>query len=330
MNLSRARRKILILAGLPLLLMAAILVIVFRPPRALLSTARPNPARTFDEAEARITTRLLAEQDLIPLCRTRFLSHGKKTARVIVFVHGYTSCPEQFVQLGTQLFDAGSNVLIAPAPLHGLPDRMTELHAGLRSEQLVEYADEVVDIAQGLGDHVTVSGLSMGGLVTGWVAQNRPDVDLALLISPVFGYAAVPPNFTLPAANIFSLLPDKFEWWDTAQKEKLGPDYSYPRYSRRALAQLLRLAAAVMSDAKRNVPEASRIIVVTNDGDRMISSIRIGELVDSWRRHAPERVTTFAFPAEHGVGHDLIDPTLQDQNTEAIYPKLKELLNGGQ
>ncbi len=54
------------------------------------------------------------------------------------------------------------------------------------------YGDEVVDIARGLTDHVTMAGISCGGLITGWAAQQRQDVDLAVLTSPGFGFKAIP------------------------------------------------------------------------------------------------------------------------------------------
>jgi pimeloyl-ACP methyl ester carboxylesterase len=42
-------------------------------------------------------------------------------------------------------------------------------------------ADEVVDIAQGLGEQVSMAGISMGGVVTAWAAQNRPDIARPIL-----------------------------------------------------------------------------------------------------------------------------------------------------
>jgi len=44
----------------------------------------------------------------------------------------------------------------------------------------------VVDIAQRLGEQVVMLGISAGGVATAWAAQNRSDIDLAVIISPVF------------------------------------------------------------------------------------------------------------------------------------------------
>jgi hypothetical protein len=75
-----------------------------------------------------------------------------KSRAAIILVHGYTNCPQQFKALGQRFYDMGYNVLIAPLPHHGLADRMTEEHGLLTAEELAAYADETVDLAQGLGD----------------------------------------------------------------------------------------------------------------------------------------------------------------------------------
>ena len=38
--------------------------------------------------------------------------------------------------------------------------------------------------ADGLGDKITVTGLSLGGVMSAYAAQFRPDVDRAVVISP--------------------------------------------------------------------------------------------------------------------------------------------------
>ncbi len=328
MGLRRRTWIIISVLALPLVLAGSL----FLPVNQGAFETHSIPAQSFEEAQSRVGALLKAEADsIVPACRTQFLSHEAKTARVIVFVHGYTSCPAQFAILGKQFFDAGHNVLIVPLPLHGLPDRMTGAHAGLKAEMLTEYADEVIDIAQGLGQEVTIAGLSGGGLVAGWAAQKRADVDLAVLISPVLGYAVVPPALSLPAARIYGWLPDQFEWWDTTQKETLGPEYSYPRYSHHALAELLRLANALIAEAGKRAPAAGEIVVVTNPHDDKISSDRIEQLVRRWRREnvqngAMTRITSYEFPADLNLGHDIIDPTLPDQRIDVVYPKLMQLM----
>jgi carboxylesterase len=321
---SAVRRPLV--AGL-LALLILLIAALFWPPSSRLSRSQPDPVAGFDEARERIRRMWEDEShEVIPECRTQALLHGQKTARVIVFVHGYTSCPAQFTQLGELFVKDGANVFIPAIRYHGLPDRMNARHAQLTAEDLVGYADDVVDIARGLGDSITVAGLSLGGTVAGWVAENRPDVETAVLIAPVFGYEVVPPLLALPAANLFRRLPDKFEWWDTAQREKMAPPYAYPRYSRRALAQLLLLSASVFSDSRQGAAAVSRILVITNANDTLVNNRMASRLADNWRRSGKVDVADYEFPRALRLGHDLIDPNIPGQKTGIVYSRIRELM----
>ena len=78
-------------------------------------------------------------------------------------------------------------LLLTPAPASRAADAPTM--GGAKSDELgrltalelARAADEAVDVAHGLGTHVTVMGLSMGGVMAGFVAQGRPDVERAVL-----------------------------------------------------------------------------------------------------------------------------------------------------
>lgn len=220
-----------------IVLLLVLLLFLFWPVSAEGLQSHSNPIENYEEAVQQIQTLQAQESSSHnPVCQTQFMSHGEKTQQVVVFIPGYTNCPHQFVELGRLFYETGYNVLIVPLPRHGLADRMTEELAQLKAEELIIYADEVVDIAQGLGEQVTVAGISGGGVVTGWIAQNRADVDLAVLISPAFGYAQVPPVLTLPASKLYLLLPNSFVWWNKELQEDTPPSHTYPRYSNRALA----------------------------------------------------------------------------------------------
>ena len=70
------------------------------------------------------------------VCITKLFDHGKQTEHVIVLMHGFTNCPEQFNELGRQHFDAGNNVLIPRMPYHGLSDRLTDVLVNITAENL--------------------------------------------------------------------------------------------------------------------------------------------------------------------------------------------------
>ncbi|ASQ91445.1 alpha/beta hydrolase [Prosthecochloris sp. GSB1] len=299
------------------------------PPRGLRGiVSRPDPAATYADAHDRIERFRVGEPDgMNPLCSLRFFSHGVKTSRSVILVHGYTSCPRQFQELGRRLFASGSNVLIAPLPHHGMLDRMTADHSRLGAGELAGYADRVVDIATGLGQEVVIAGISAGGVTAAWAAQNRREVNRAVVISPAFGFRELPAPFTAAAMNVFRFLPDRFAWWDPVLKEDIAPFYAYPRYSRRALAEILRLGFAVREGMKYKPPAAGKIVMVTNAGDDKVNNGLTKAIAKRWREWGAS-IETFEFDVSLGLGHDLVDPDQPDEKIEIVYPKLIELMGG--
>ncbi len=308
-----------------ILLVAVVFILM---PHGISNLAsHPDPVQDYEESVQRVDMfREHEPQDMNPLCRLQLMTHGRKTGRAVILVHGYTTCPQQFHELGKRLYDYGCNVLIAPLPHHGLADRMTEEHSLLKAEELAAYADTVVDIAQGLGEEVVMMGISAGGVTTAWAAQQRDDIDVAVIISPAFGFKQIPTPLTAAVMNIFTVLPDSFTWWDPILQADVPPSYAYPRYSKRALAQILRLGFAVQKDIGRNPPAAKKIVVVFNPNDNEINNELTRNIVQRWQSHSAN-VTTYDFDASLKLGHDLIDPSHLDQKIEIVYPKLVELIN---
>ena len=185
----------LVRLGLTLLLaLFVILSLGCAPLNLSLSAAReslpshPNPARDYGEAFSRFQKIQGAEgPKLNPVCLSILLTHGKRTKRAVVFFHGLTNCPEQFRELGRTFYELGYNVLIPRLPRHGVADRKVDNLTPLKAEELRDCADTGVDIACGLGEKVYVAGLSAGGTMAAWVAQNRSEVARVLLIAPALG-----------------------------------------------------------------------------------------------------------------------------------------------
>ncbi len=227
--------------GLALLITGILLAIfwfLLAPWGAIDYTSHPRPAQSYSEAVNRIDAlRAQEPPDMSPGGRLQLLTHGRQMEQVIVLVHGYTSSPQQFQELGARFYDLGYNVLLAPLPHHGLADRLTDEHAKFKAEELAAYADKVVDIASGLGRRVVMLGLSAGGVTTAWAAQNRQEIDLAVIISPGFGYGQIPTPLTAPVARLFLALPNSFRWWDASLKAETEPAHTYPRYATHALAE---------------------------------------------------------------------------------------------
>src|SRR5262245_36966831 len=111
-----------------LILLVLVLWVLFRPISMSGLESHPNPVANYDEATARV--RSMQEEDNMDLaqdvCITKLYDHGMQTEHVIVLLHGFTTCPEQFNDLGKLYFDFGYNVLIPRLPYHGLSNRLTE------------------------------------------------------------------------------------------------------------------------------------------------------------------------------------------------------------
>jgi esterase/lipase len=321
-------KKKRVLLGAVIVLGAIVLgtaVLLFKPVGVRGLTSQPDPTSDYAEAVERKEALQAHEATLglNSLCQLKFMTHGEKAERAIVFVHGYTNCPQQFSELGQQFYEMGYNVLIVPVPHHGLVDRMTTDQARLTAEELATYADEVVDIAQGLGEHVTLAGISMGGIATAWAAQHRSDLDLAVLISPAFAFQMIPRSITAPAVKAFVVLPNFYLWADSELKEESGTAFTYPRRSTRALAQTLRLGMAVQVQSAKAAPVARSMQVITNANDPSVDNGLTAEMVKLWGEWGID-VTTYEFAADLQLEHDLISPW---QGTQpVVYPVIVDLI----
>lgn len=316
------RQAAIIIGSLLLILILSLFV----PWRTGSYRSRPDPAASYAEAVRRVEgLESNYGAGMNPLCRVQLLTHGEETDHAIVLVHGYTSCPQQFHELGQRFFDLGYNVLIAPLPHHGLADRLTDEISLLTADELAAYADRVLDIADGLGDSVDMAGISAGGVVTSWAAQNRSDLHLAMVISPAFGFKQIPTALTAPETNLASVLPESYSWWDPALQMDTQPPYAYPRYSLHALTQIVGLGFAVQIAAQHMPPAAGGILVVTNGGEPSVNNVLTREVAADWRGHGAS-IAVYEFPAELKLPHDLIDPNQEGARTDLVYSKLIQLL----
>jgi esterase/lipase len=285
-----------------------------------------NPAPDYDAAIASFAQIQAEEDDTInPLCRSKLMTHGVKAERVIVLVHGMTNCPQQFVEFAPLFKEQGYNVLIPRMPRHGLADRMTEELKYLTAEELRDCCNTMVDIARGLGDHVTFLGLSVGGSMAAWVAQHRSDVDKAVVIAPSIGFTNLGADKLTSFAIVLShYLPNIASQYFFPFQD--GPQSSYLGYSSRAIGEVMRLGKAISKSAKKEKPAAKSILVVTNAADAAVNSKMNLALVKMWRSHGHDAIEEYEFDADKKLIHDIIDPQQVQQQTALVYPILFDFI----
>src|SRR5215469_120067 len=289
--------------------------------------SRPTPAADYSEALARFGK--MEEEDgpeISTACRSILLTHGQGTEKAVVLFHGYTNCPQQFRELGQMLYEQGYNVLIPRLPRHGLADRKVENLSPLTAEELRECADASVDIACGLGRKVYVAGLSAGGTLSAWVAQNRSEVTRVVLIAPALGFTRYEgTRFQKALALLLPLLPDIRRYWHDFDPDALG--HSYPGFSSWALGQLLRVSVATFAGALDQAPRVQDVALVTSRSDKAVSDYLVWQLIGLWRSRELFKFASVDFPQAMKIEHDMIDPANKNQQTEIVYPVLIRLLD---
>ncbi len=265
------------------------------------------------------------DQRILPAARSALFDHGSTTQRCVVLLHGLTNHPGQYAAFAPQLYERGINVFVPRMPYHGYVDRMTTAIAALTAEELVASAYEAIDIAGGLGREVAVMGISMGGLLSAYLAQYYQSVALAVPIAPDFGLLNWPRSVTRVAASIVRALPNQFFWWDPRIKAAQRPATAYPRFSTHALMQTVRIGDDVYADAATDAPKASWITTISNAADPAVNNAVTAQTVDRWRQHRGADIEAVTY-TDLPKNHDIIDPDNPLARTDLVYPRLLEIL----
>jgi len=241
-----------------------------------------------------------------PAGRTIVRVRASSRERAVVLLHGMSASPSQFERIAHDLYDRGYNVLVPRLPRHGHADPLSPALERLRSDELCEAVVDYVAIARELGEHVTVAGFSMGGLLTAWAAQ-RFEIDRAVPIAPFFGISWIPNRLMGPVADRLLRVPNRFHWWNPILRERRSNSTGYPRYATHALAHAYRLAQELFDEARESAPAARRVTLVANATEVAVNNFAIRKLYEIWRRHVPETVELSVLTGLP-LSHDIVSP----------------------
>lgn len=314
------------------LIILLFLYVLIKPINTSGLSSGSKPYSNFEESFQRIEEISLEEDargNLSQAGRSILLHHDRKVENVIVFVHGFTSAPQQFRELGAKFYQRGFNVFVPRQPCHGFADTSTLALQNYTAQVMVDFTGRVIDIAHGLGDKVTIVGLSGGGTMAAWAGQNRADVYQAGTIAPSIGVGFIPAPLTKILTKLLLYFPGFYMWWDPAKKadNPLTEDYQYPGYPIHALGEVLRLAFTVEAEARRSAPQAGKVTMVSNANDLAVSNPRIDQLVSLWKLKS-DHITHYQFPKDLGLAHDFITPTRDGFRADIVYPTMLELFAG--
>ena len=317
-------KRVLIWLGIGILVILALIIVVGIFP---ISTdgyeANPHPVSDYATAIQRIQ-QLQEEENPITreISRSILMTHGEKRDDVYVLVHGVTNAPHEFEELGTRLYDHGANVLILRMPHHGLSSgKITELNT-LKPEDMLDYMNTTVDIADALGERMTVMGLSAGGTVAAWMAQNREEVDRAVILSPFMGIKQTPMFLDPILMRAFLRLPG----FAIGGKDEADRQWVYRGESSRGIATFMFIGQVVLKQAETSPPQADEIYIITTASDLGADNRWAMKLADLWEAHGAD-VTTYEFPKSEHVPHASIDPFTDEAIRLKVYDKIFTWLN---
>lgn len=291
------------------------------PTRVGTLAPRPHPASTYAEAVARAAHQQAVDDSVaVPAGRTILLTHGQKTPRAFILLHGLTDSPRQFQPLAQEIFAQGDNVYVPRLPDHAERDGDARMLAGLTAEQLRGCADSAVDVADGLGDTVIAVGLSAGATMAAWIGQFRHDVRRVVIIAPALEAAKLPSvveerleNLTLRAPGVTH----------RSAPDTSSPDRE-PGFNTRAIAQVFRLGLAVREAASDSKPGAKEADFLLNAHDRTIKNSTAIDLAHRWKTRGMS-VVVYQLPDSLKLPHDIVDVAKRTGRTEIVQPIMMAL-----
>ncbi len=285
--------------------------------------AGPVQPLSYDRAMAMIARRQAADgRTAVPGARSILLTHGAPTARAMLLLHGFTDSPLQFEPLADRFYADGNNVFVPRFPRHGLRGGDAGSLAALTASALRRFADSVVSEAGGLGDSVIVVGLSLGGTVAAWIAQERA-IRRAVPVAPALEPGHIPSILDRPIVGLVDRLPNVTR---RAPRDTSRPDRE-PGFSTRGIAEILELGGSVLRAAARAAPRTQRMALLVNANDRTVGESAAEALAREWTRRGAA-VSVLELPDSLRLPHNIIDARRGRVMGEAMLELLRQLAYG--
>lgn len=282
------------------------------------------PPPTYEDVIARVARRQVGDDSVVAHGgRSILLTHGQRTPRAYVLLHGFTNSPSQFLNVGERLFATGDNVYIPRLPRHAERDAPVRKLSRVNADEFTMFADSIVDVARGLGDSVVVAGMSAGGAITAWIAQWRADVHRAVLIAPAIGAGLLSEDTGRELLDLASALPNITR---TTRPDTTRPDMVQGTTSR-GLSEVLRLGQRVRDQALDRAPRVKDIAFLLNARDRTVSEEASVDLAQRWFDRGAT-VSVYKFPSALKLPHNVMEQTGRGGNTEIVYPVVMALARG--
>jgi alpha-beta hydrolase superfamily lysophospholipase len=299
-------------------------LVAFTPTKLGNLSSHPSPVVDYNAALGHIASLQQHEDSIVaPGGGSILLTHGQRTARVVVLFHGLTDSPLQYFPYAQRLFAEGDNVFVPRLPHHAERSGRVADMGKLTAQELRELGDASVDLARGLGDTVIVSGLSAGGTIAAWVGQYRTDVQRVVIVAPALEVTHVPSLLNGTVLRLALRVPNVTR---ASPRDTTEPD-RMPGWATHAVAQTLKLGVAVRRSAAERPAAVHELTMLLNAHDHTISNAAAVDLARMWRKRGGT-TRVFELPDSLRLPHDVIDPRHPGSNVGAVYPVLDALIAG--
>lgn len=182
--------KVLLILLLLILLLLIFVVYILGPKVEFKPIQTPSASKWLKipllELDSMIAQQEALVSDLKPDNEARIIWNdnvGVRTGVSIVYLHGFSASQEEGDPIHTEVAKRyKANLYLARLHDHGRSDSMS--FSTITPQEMIESANEAIDIGTRLGDTLIVISCSTGGTLSAYLASIRDDIDALVMYSP--------------------------------------------------------------------------------------------------------------------------------------------------